>query len=467
MEPFESQGHWWIPDRRERCAGTLRCNESGELHLHLFGALTDGDHTVGNSLAAVYGEVVDLAGVDRTAPKGHFVTLLHSFVSNQRHGSSGPSTQTLFAHRAFFGDSLLPANGERIARANLHFSGLAGWASDITGITRGADPHVSRSWVRPEAIPIRFPKGVLRLGAGVSAPGVARRWVLEESLGFNLTYHSPVTDSELSKDVWALQNFLTFATDRPNALTRLEVYEGSEEDRTPLTVIGPHVFDDASAAEGVMAHELLFGHAEVGNRFEDVVRRWFELSARHSAAFAIYFGLKYNPPRYSDLRFQLMGQALSLYHTGGRADGTGHRPTNVLPYNFADMLGPLVRDELVRTHPLVVLANALRTLTHQYAVVFDPLIQAHDDKSRVPFLEMATRTFQYVIGRESGAPEGPKGTTYHWLMELLGFLWKIALLDELGFTTEEQQKLFARNRLYQHIRHKTAPELFGAARPNP
>lgn len=133
------------------------------------------------------------------------------------------------------------------------------------------------------------------------------------------------------------------------------------------------------------------------------------------------------------------------------------------PYNFADTLEPAVRDELARTHPFAVLANALRTLTARYAVVFDPLINARDNVSRVPFLELAMRTFHYVIGRESGAPEGPKGMTYYWLTELLGFLWKIALLDELGFTIEEQQKVFNRNRLYQHIRDEISHELFGAA----
>ncbi|QJW93730.1 ApeA N-terminal domain 1-containing protein [Frigoriglobus tundricola] len=467
MEPFEIQGHWWTPNRPERCPGTLRCNEAGELHLHLFGAIVDSDRAVGNSFDIVYGEVVKLAGVKRTAPKGDFVTLLHSFVSSEHLNSSGTHTQTLFANRAFFGDTLLPSDAEWITRANLRISGLAGWASEVTGITRGAGSLFSKSWVRPEPIRIGFPKGELLLGAAVSAPSRARQWSLEESLGFSLTYHSPVTDSQLSKDAWVLQNFLTFATDRPNALTRLEVDRDGDEGMIPMTILGPAVFDDASAAEGVTPHELLFGYAAVSNRFEDVIRCWFDLSDKHPGAFAIYFGLKYNPPRYSDLRFQLMGQALSLYYTDNNARGTVHRSTNISSDSLTTSLDPLVRDELARTHPLLVLTSALRTFTGRFAVVFDPLIRAHDDNSRRPFLQMATRTFQYVIGREYGAPDEPKGTTYHWLTELLGFLWKIAILNDLGFTTEEQQKLLAQNRMYQHIRDQIALGFFDPARLKP
>jgi len=320
--------------------------------------------------------------------------------------------------------------------------------------------------VKPQAIQIGFTKGTILLGVGVAAPSSARRWALEEYAGLHLTYHLPVADSELSKDVWAFQNFLTFATDLPNALTRLEVNQAVDTGETPLTVTGPPVFDDESAAEEVQAHKLLFGHAEVADRLEDVVRRWFNLAERHSAAFAIYFGLKYNPPRYSDFRFQLMAQAISLYHTGRSPDGIGRRPANILPHHFADVLEPAVRDELAQTHPLVILANALRTLTDRYTLVFDPLINARGDGNRVPFLELATRTFQYVIGREGAVPEGSKGMTYYWLTELLGFLWKMALLDELGFTIEEQQKLFNRNRLYQHVRDEISHELFRIARPH-
>ena len=116
MEPFESQGHWWIPDRRERCAGTLRCNESGELHLHLFSSWGTPGGSVDKRFPVIYGELVGLAGVTRTAPKGDFVTLLHSIVSNEMLTSSGSGTQTLFAHRAFFGSTLLSSDGERISR---------------------------------------------------------------------------------------------------------------------------------------------------------------------------------------------------------------------------------------------------------------------------------------------------------------------------------------------------------------
>ena len=297
----------------------------------------------------------------------------------------------------------------------------------------------------------------MALNARPSTNETARRTVLEESLSFNLTYQSPVNDSELSKDVWALQNFLTFATDHPNAATRFEVHQDGDQSRIPLTVLGPPVFDDETAAEGLLEDDLIFGHSDVQGRFEDVIRRWFALAEKHTAAFAIYFGLKYNPPRYSDLRFQLMAQALSLYQTSGM----GHQSVSILPHNFADTLDSSQRDALVRTHPLVVLAKTLRALTEQHQAVFDPLINAHDDESRVTFLEMTTQTFQYVLGREGGAPERAKGETYYWLMELLGFLWKISLLSDLGFSTAEQQRLFARNRLYRHIRDKIAPELFG------
>jgi hypothetical protein len=100
----------------------------------------------------------------------------------------------------------------------------------------------------------------------------------------------------------------------------------------------------------------------------------------------------------------------------------------------------------------------MRALAERHAAAFDPLLGPDGAARREQFFDTATVALQRVIWPDRNGPG--EGMSLYWLTEILGFLWKLALLEGLGFSPGEQQQLLARNRLYQHIAHKIASELF-------
>ena len=46
-----------------------------------------------------------------------------------------------------------------------------------------------------------------------------------------------------------------------------------------------------------------------------------------------------------------------------------------------------------------------------------------------------------TLGSDRIRPGSVDGLSLHWLTEALGFLWKLTLLEDLGFTADERAKL--------------------------
>jgi hypothetical protein len=345
---------------------------------------------------------------------------------------------------------------------------LASWADNLTGFTEKPDAVFAISWDHPKpVIKVPIEGGRLILGVGCASEGW-REKILKESVSLNAWFESPLLEDVLERDVvYSLQNFLTFSTDHPNALTKLEVSRTSDplaHDR--ITVIGPRTFDDESVSTDLLRYQMLFALSDVQHRLEDIFRNWMGLSKRYSAAVDLYFGLQYRPPEYSDFRFQVITQILALYYAELRVRGG----EVLLP------AGPLCgavdvfrttyasgRDEtlctLLDSHPLVSVERALMALGHRHWEVFGPLVQEEKDTGPELFTAVVVKILRYVLTRRENSLDLPTGTDYYWRGEQLSFLWKICLLHELGFSPAEQRTLLDQNAKYTHIRDQVRPRL--------
>lgn len=59
----------------------------------------------------------------------------------------------------------------------------------------------------------------------------------------------------------------------------------------------------------------------------------------------------------------------------------------------------------------------------------------------------------YTHYGKSGKKKAAHGVKLHWLTEKLSILLQACLLDELGFTPEQQIKLFSKNEHYNDLRN--------------
>jgi hypothetical protein len=413
-------------------------------------------------------EATEAATSDSSISPGQRVTLRGNHVTRRNYSSSGVATQGLFSHRGFLGGHLIAAEDYAFQSSNLSFSGLASWADSLTGFTKKADATFAISWDHPKPlINVPIERGRLLLGVGCSSEGW-REQVFKETVSLNAWFESPLLETVLERDVvYSLQNFLTFATDHPNALSKLEVRRGSDPAADHwITVIGPRTFDDESVSTGLLRYQMLFALSDVQHRLEDIFRKWMELSRRYAAAVDLYFGLQYRPPEYSDFRFQVITQILALYYAELRVRGE-EVPSPVGP--LCDAVDAFrttdasERAETLRTlldsHPLVSVERALMALGSRHWEVFGPLVQEEKDTGPERYTAVVVKILRYVLTRREGSVDLPTGTDYYWRCEQLSFLWKICLLHELGFSSAEQRTLLEHNAKYTHLRDQVLPRL--------
>lgn len=441
MQPFKMAGKWWLPESPEKPAyGTLSCSESGELELSLLGTLS-GAFPINREK-----DLPLILGVLDDDKFGQDVSLFDCFVTKFSGAPLG-GKETIFANRGYFGIHASGATDTLFSRIDLRLSGLSAWASGFTGFKPPSAPF-SVAWEQPGPISGDILGGTILLGAGCSSSG-GREYRISERLGLVIKLDHALPARQIEADfVSPLQNLFSFATDHANSVSEFSLTP--ESNRESAKVVGAATFWDESVAANLLEWSMLFTFEDVRKRFAEVCRIWLDLSRRHQTAFAVYFGSLYRPPGYTDLRFSLLAQAISLYAKG--------RPnTHALEHPPTGEVSPSVR-ELLDIHPVVTAEKALATLATEFEDLFAPLVTASGGKCE-DFIAYATNTVRYSLMRTPpSGPHASNGSDLYWLCERVAFLFKMAVLSDLGFTSEQIARLLERNRTYRHLRDMARAE---------
>ena len=98
------------------------------------------------------------------------------------------------------------------------------------------------------------------------------------------------------------------------------------------------------------------------------------------------------------------------------------------------------------------LRQRLRDLLDRSAPALSPLIQ---DQRR--FINLVVQTRNYYVHLDPALEkQAASGEKLYWTMQILSFLFKACLLNELGFSSERCAQIFQRNRQYQLVKTKQA-----------
>lgn len=424
--------------------GILSCSESGELNLAIVGSLTNGwaaAITTVNPSLTILGETYGERGQAVTL-RGCFET--NTTVSNNRLRNR----QAFFGQRGYFGAHLSSATDPTFHTAILSYSGLASWAQGFTGFLKG-EPFYAAKWAKPANRGATIPGCRFELDVRISHTRSAREQTLSEDVLLRCEFEPPVVEPEFqSRIAYGIQGLLTFATGRPNALTQVRV-DGTS-DSEGVRIVGPAVYADEAEASDLDRGDMLFTLDDIGDRFEDVFRRWFALSERYSQVLPLYFGGLYRPPGYTDLRFAQVLQTLTLYQADRDANLRGSSPADEFLSDFQSEISAeksvRLRD-LIDSHPLAGVQHALTRLVGENVAEFAPVVGGPERCAE--FVQNVSNTQQYLLTRRL-PPDGRalEGEDLYWLTERLDWLVKIILLKEIGFTLKEVHGLIFRNARY-------------------
>lgn len=430
---FNCDGIWWLPHAPDdKVAGSLIFAKESGIHLKLAGVFGEpAPHFADKAFPIILGVVWD-------CPHGKLITLKDCHIKRTQFSVPGIAREEYFANRIFAGEHIDREEEFQFSEAFASFSGLPNWAEMLSGLKQEHEPEgFTIHWRRQEAIAGPIPGGKVTLGTGASysVSGFDRTWSITEDVSFHIEADAACSADELNRRyIFPLQNFLTLATDHPNAVTEFSVRKPGAIDR--VKVLAPRTFSDPKLAADVLPHRMLFSLRDVHGQAAALLSRWIELSDDLSEAVNPYFSSQYKPSQFTDTNYLVVFQSLESYHRARfHKLGTSLIPT---ASELREIVGGLLREHHETVHPI---------FPNDERKVIDQIIGYRN----------------FVVHRVAvGVDDKDYGQTLFWLTKRLSFLMKACLLTELGISKDIQKQLFSRSSMFEHIAGMTAKEQAGS-----
>jgi hypothetical protein len=470
MESFEYSGVWWVADDPSaRVAGVLRFTSDKGLILDLLG--TFGKPSWRERPNPIPRCII--VGIVFDSPLGDFVTLKGCRNVGYSTRSSGLNTESYRSALAFFGGHLSKPDDFLFSKCRLEASGLSGWADHRTGIQSEYDKldgsgglQFNLAFKRPPSLDAEIPGGMLHLDNGFSHSSTLREHTVKEQVAIGITSNEPLGEVEWNlRFVYPLLNFLTLATDTPNALKKWSLSK-SELTSPSLNVVMQRVFNGSAKDLDVSPDRMLLPLEGYEGRFPGMISRWLVVAEEYRDTCNTFFALRYDPGAYVDVRLLAISQALELYHA--RRANVARSGSIVLPAEILAQLSPKAQTQLRRWAESLTVDNfseTLRKLADEHKTTLIPLSPNGELHG---LLDEVVKLRSYVLHRDSflGAQETYSHKLY-LATETLSCLMKSCFLAELGFTPKERETLFQRNAMYGFLLGSW-PEVWGTVdQPRP
>ncbi len=457
MEAFECSGVWWPAEApANRLPGTLHFSREKGLVLSLLGNFSEASWPLGEQTYRV------VLGVAYDSPFDQQVTLKDCRLSGSTVGIPGFSRETYHVERAFFGAHLEEEEDFLFPECTIELGGLESWASHRTGFQFNRGPSredgISLTYKHPPSLAAAVPEGTVALSWGARFKSTLRRWNFQEDVSFRVVASAPLSEGEWNQRyVYPLENFLTFATNAPNALRKVQfhrVLEGAnpKEASLPIVLVASRVHEGPNEEE-FSPHKMLFTLEDVGDRFAPFVRKWLEIHRHFQATCNVFFSIQYAPQTYLDTTLLAVMQSLELYQA--RRNGAGARlgkpslPADVLA-NLPEACRSPIQEWL---EGLVVdtFRGTLSQLFDEHRAVLGPLAPRGEEGLTGEVLAIRNQVLRKNL---DPSQLGNYNLRLFWVTQTLTILMKACFLKELGFTEEERTRLFDRNQMYGFIRYE-------------
>ncbi|MCH7699974.1 MAG: hypothetical protein IH865_13645 [Chloroflexi bacterium] len=455
MDDATFEGIWWIPgDVTRGVAGNL-IKSVTDFKLSLTGSFTDMQHVM---TAESYPLVL---GVAKGAKQ---ITLLDCVQTGANLGMPGFVSKVFMPRAALVGGHLEHEEALRFPKATFQYSYLPDWVG-ASGFDRKLEmdgdqlKRVQITYEYPEEITTAIPGGEFAISYGFETGGdllsdatlrqnVHVRIELEESLDLVNWF---------SKYVEPLQNLLTLATGRPNAITGVRVYSPelivstSKGDwMSPLEVLFTQDFGDDRKAGRLYPHDMLFTLGDLGEHAGRVINDWLQVAEELDSVCNLFFGVQYGGPTYLRNRFLPLVQAVESYHRRRkqnyvlRPEAHEKRVEEIVANASAEhreWLGQNIGDHTNEPS----LRTRLKELVSEAEEIVVPLIAG----SKKKFIDDVVNTRHYLTHFDEELREkAAQGEELFHLSRTLSFIVQACLLGELGLEGETRTALFKRNQPY-------------------
>ena len=450
MEYFKASGRWHPFDEPENIvAGTLEYDSNG-IHLNLLGSFHQGFFTDPETFPLIHGLVKD-------CPYGAFVTLPECYSVGTGFNMVAIRSQEIRCTRAGIGNFHLSEGLSRFKSLELAFSHLTEWAGrgGLHAEWRLPDLKTyTASYHKQPGTSFTFGDKTLFLGYQFNASETLGSVSLTESARLVIEPVGDLSPTSLGEEhVRLFQNFISFATDRPNQVDQI-AYRAEKDDgggTAMLNLIYDPIFQLKGEKKRLGPHEMLYTHEDSTAAGLNVFRNWYDFSERHPEFCTVYFGHMYAEPKYLDEKFAktLVAFRFLCMSPEGASENTRRflaASEAALNANFSEeerrLLGHVLPTEAEVEMPLALLAKLRENAGFMGQVI--------DDFPN--FVRSVADTLMFIDRRVEGDRPSLEGEALYYAMEKIRMLMKIIILEEIGFVEDKVKFMVDRNKFMNHLK---------------
>ena len=326
-EPIEKPGFFWVPeDAENRVPGILHISESGKVILEVSHFRKPRLSALNNQLLQYLQFASENWNLNRITGiiDNDLVTLDNCFFSKRSSTSSGVSTATIHANRAFIGVNYDKEEEVTLSKLTFSVEGLDEWLS-VSGFQveqNWEDMSASIDFNLPEEIALNLPDGIeLKFTFIPNVTEAVTEARITQKVYISLVSQELRPIEYFLALVFKLHNFLCFAIDKTVSLDFLtgysneiigELKEGKRYE-IPISIyyqIQPY----SEFKPNVHRHDMLFCYRNVADQIEGILTKWIETYEISEPAFNLYFASKSGGHKYLDSKFLSLAQGIETLH---------------------------------------------------------------------------------------------------------------------------------------------------------
>jgi hypothetical protein len=442
MEDREYSGLWWLPSTEDRVGGTLTISKQGDIHLSLIGSL--GKARRSSSKIKVHPVILGFP------TKGKSISLFDCRVTRtETHWESGIAeivVEQYEADRACIGAHLPDPDQLQFRDTWVEYSHSFDWGSRSGFEHERAEGRYGWTYTHPAPIRATTSHGIVSVEYTLNSSEGSSGINLQESTWFRIEPEGDLSfESVMSRFIRPLQNLLSLATGRPNAVLRIQTNLDRE---TPAEVIISGGYHEPEADKRLHPLEMLFSLGHVQDDFGEILDRWLRVHDELDSVCNLFFATWYRS-MYIEHEFLSLVQAVESYHR--RRIGGLLLPEEEHKGRVASILAQVpgeYRDWLEKeleysNEPK--LRQRLKELLDNTEKAISPLVG-----DRRSFIQKVLETRNYLTHYDPKLQgTAAVGVELFRINRALYFLLTVCLLRELGFSIERCTELLRNYRKYQ------------------
>jgi len=451
IEEFEYKGIWWLPDNpEEKISGILKFTPTKGAFLDLIGSFKN---TVDMN-KCLKPEIILGNSED-----GKDITLHKCREIKSKLSSHGFVTSSFHAGEVFVGAHFQRTEDIKFKNLSIHYLYLDEW-SNISGfdmenllneIVHFPDKkEVTIKYKLPEPIQAAINDYKILLEVRVTLPTLSI--VQTEASIKQRTYIKIEPLKEKSFDeylniIYRIQEFLSLGVTEPVYPLAIEgmteVNKRKTEDKAHYQSIEVYykVSDISNVPKILIPPEMLFTFKNISDRFEVILKKWFEVADLLKPVYDLYFAILYNPRIYLEHRFLSLIQAIEAYHRLTmnnfelREEQHKKRIEEILktiPQEYRNWL-----EEKLKYSNEKTLRKRLKELLSDLSDIVDNYISDKDS-----FINKVVEWRNSLTHPDKKLNEKPEDKELCNLSQKLKQLVEICLLKELGFSSDNIKPTF-------------------------